>query len=123
MSGEFILVVDDDRKNLEIVHALLTHAGYDVEVTSEGEDALERIAETPPDLIILDVFMPFMSGMEVADALKGGARTRAIPLLAMSAYHEFEKGAARRDLAVDDFLRKPVDKEELLKKVRDLLST
>lgn len=121
MAGESILVVDDDRNTLKLVSILLKQAGYVVDLTRDGEEALEKIADSPPDLVILDVFMPSMSGLELADTLKKDAQTSGIPLLAMSAYHEYEKGAPRRDLAADDFLKKPISKDELLEKVRALL--
>lgn len=121
MAGESILVVDDDRNNLKLISLHLKRAGYIVDLAQDGEEALEQIVGSPPDLIILDVFMPSMSGLELAETLKNDDRTKAIPLLAMSAYHEYETGAPRRDLAADAFLKKPIFKDELLEKVRSLL--
>jgi CheY-like chemotaxis protein len=65
--------------------------------------------------------MPALSGLELSDTLKKDAATSWIPILAMSAYHEYEKGAPRRDLAADDFMKKPFSREQLLLKVRQLL--
>lgn len=121
MDEKLILVVDDDRKNLAIVSAFLRSDGFDVDLAMNGEEALEKIADAPPDLILMDVFMPYMSGMELGEALKSKPETKHIPILAMSAYHEYASGAPRADLAADDFLKKPFTRELLLRKVRDLL--
>lgn len=86
-----------------------------------GEEAMEKIADAPPDLILVDVFMPYMSGVELSESLKSKPETKNVPILAMSAYHEYASGAPRADLAVDDFLKKPFSRESLLRKVRDLL--
>lgn len=117
-----ILVVDDDPKNLKIIGAYLKAAGYDVEFAHDGEEALEKIRDFPPDLVILDVFMPAMSGLELSDALKSDPRTVGIPILAMSSYHEYAAGAPRRDLAADDFLKKPVRMDQLLEMVGKMLN-
>jgi CheY-like chemotaxis protein len=123
MSEEVVLVVDDDPKNAKIVGAYLKAGGYQVEFAGDGEDALERLRSFPPDLILLDVFMPAMSGLELSEALKSDPRTRGIPILAMSSYHEYATGAPRRDLAADDFIKKPVRMDELLDKVAALLKS
>ncbi|MHB8835231.1 MAG: response regulator [Candidatus Methylomirabilia bacterium] len=116
-----ILVVDDDRKNLKIVGAYLKAAGYEVEFAHDGEEALEKIRDCAPNLIVLDVFMPAMSGLELSDALKSDPQTRGIPILAMSSYHDYAAGAPRLDLPADDFLKKPVRMDHLLEKVGKML--
>lgn len=121
MSDAVILVVDDDPKNARIVGAYLKAGGYTVEFAADGEEALELLRDFLPDLILMDVFMPAMSGLELSEALKSDARTRGIPILAMSAYHEYAAGAPRRDLAADDFIKKPVRMDQLLEKVALLL--
>lgn len=121
MSEVTILVVDDDPKNSKIVGAYLKAGGYTVEFAADGEEALEKLRDFPPELILLDVFMPAMSGLELGEALKSDPRTRGIPILAMSSYHEYATGAPRRDLAADDFIKKPVRMDLLLEKVGKLL--
>lgn len=121
MSKATILVVDDNQQNLKIIGGYLQAGGYNVEFAADGEEALEIIRDSSPDLVVLDVFMPAMSGLELSELLKGDPGTRKIPILAMSAYHEYAAGAPRRDLAADDFIKKPVRMEELLEKVGALL--
>jgi two-component system phosphate regulon response regulator PhoB len=121
VGNNLILVVDDDRKNLVIIKAFLTSDGFDVDLARNGEEALEKIADAPPDLILMDVFMPYMSGMELSETLKSRPETKDIPILAMSAYHEYASGAPRADLAADDFLKKPFSRENLLRKIRELI--
>lgn len=123
MSEELILVVDDDPKNSKIVGAYLKAGGYEVEFAADGEEALEKVRDFPPELLLLDVFMPAMSGLELSEALKNDPRTRGIPILAMSSYHEFAAGEPRQDLAADDFIKKPVRMDELLEKVGMLLKS
>jgi len=123
MSEAVILVVDDDPKNSKIVGAYLKAGGYEVEFAADGEEALERLRDFPPDLILLDVFMPAMSGLELGDTLKNDPRTAGIPILAMSSYHEYASGAPRQDLAADDFIKKPARMDELLEKVGKLLKS
>lgn len=121
MNEKLVLVVDDDKKNLAIVRTFLAADGYDVELAMNGEEALEKIAEALPDLIVMDVFMPYMSGIELSEALKHKPETKDIPILGMSAYHEYASGAPRADLAADAFLKKPFTRENLLRTVRELI--
>ena len=76
-----ILCVDDDKKNLELLEALLLPLGYDLEFSGSGEDALNRIAQRIPDLILLDIMMPVISGLEVLTQLRSSERTRSIPVI------------------------------------------
>lgn len=121
MNRDYILVVDDNREILTTIGALLEQEGYRVEFAFDGEEALEKIAIDAPDLILTDIFMPGMGGLELADALKRDPRSERIPILAMSAIEEYETGEPRQDLHADDFIRKPPAKQELLDKVEALL--
>lgn len=121
MAGETILVVDDSREMLESVGGALAASGYHVVYAMDGEEALEKVAEAAPDLIVTDIFMTCMSGLELGDRLREMAPSRRIPVLAMSGMLEYETGAPRADLPADDFIGKPFRKEELLAKVRALL--
>jgi len=121
MEKHFILVVDDNREILTTIGALLQAEGYLVDFAFDGEEALEKIATGAPDLILTDIFMPGMGGLELAEALKRDPRLDRIPILAMSAIGEYETGQPRKDLLADDFIRKPPAKQELLDKVEALL--
>ena len=112
--GARILLVDDLPQNLEIYSGLLEPEGYAIELAQDGEQAVEIAFKEPPDLILMDVSMPRLSGFEACRILKSDERTRLVPLVlitALSAREDRIKGIAA---GCDDFLAKPVDFEELL---------
>ncbi|WP_029001438.1 response regulator [Azohydromonas australica] len=115
-----ILVVDDEVSNAEVLALILHEEGFLVTVASDGRQALERIEQAAPDLLITDYMMPGMSGVELARAVRQLPRHRNLPVLLMS-------GAAASTLSAhaqhfDAFLRKPFDIEALLKAVQSLLT-
>ncbi len=116
-----VLVVDDNEQNLELLVAYLEDVDCDIAEASDGAGALELIDEFPPDLILLDVMMPKMSGFEVCRRLKADAETSHIPVIMVTALNEM--GDIERAIAVgtDDFLSKPVNKWELVTRVRTML--
>ena len=119
--GARILLVDDLPQNLEIYSGLLEPEGYAIELAQDGEQAVEMAFKEPPDLILMDVSMPRLSGFEACRILKSDERTRLVPLVlitALSAREDRIKGIAA---GCDDFLAKPVDFEELLARTRSLL--
>ncbi|MGE3270394.1 MAG: response regulator [Chloroflexota bacterium] len=112
------MIVDDERPLRELLASVLADGGYRVTMAIHGRDALDRIAETRPDLIITDLMMPVMGGVELYRELKDRAETRAIPIIVMSA------GLPRpTELAeVDAFIAKPFDIEAVEAVVRRHLS-
>ena len=116
-----ILVVDDEDRNLRLMKALLAPLGYAVELARDGEEAITKATESPPDLILLDVMMPKLDGFEVARRLKKGAATRIIPIVMVTALDNVGDRVRALDAGADDFLAKPVDKTELRARVRTLL--
>jgi len=121
MKKQSILCVDDDQKNLELLEALLLPLGYDLEFSASGEDALNRIAQRTPDLILLDIMMPVMSGLEVLEQLRSNEKTRSIPVVLVTALHAPEDKARGLKAGCDDFISKPFDENELIARVRSLL--
>lgn len=116
-----ILVVDDDAKALKVVEGFLKGTGFAVLPATSGEDALRVAKQTSPDLILLDLVMPGMSGHEVLQELKAGEKTGDIPVVILTAADQMaEKEKAIREGA-DDFLAKPVTQRELLIRVKTLL--
>lgn len=116
-----ILVVDDLPQNLELVEDLLAPLGYCVAKASSGADALRKVKEETPDLILLDVTMPGLDGYEVCRRLKADADTASIPVLILTALSGHEERVKAMEAGADDFLSKPFNGLELLTRVRSLV--
>lgn len=116
-----ILVVDDEEKNRELLEAMLIPLDYSVDRASDGEEALKKVADNPPDLILLDVMMPRMNGFEVAKRLKTDQTHKIIPIVMVTALKDVENKVKAIANGVDDFLSKPVDSSELKARVNSLL--
>jgi two-component system alkaline phosphatase synthesis response regulator PhoP len=116
-----VLVVDDNQQNLELLQAYLEDMDCRTVPASDGPQALEIIAKEPPDLILLDVMMPKMSGFEVCKRVKNDPRTTDIPVIMVTALNEFGDIERAIDSGTDDFLSKPVNKLELLTRVKTML--
>jgi two-component system sensor histidine kinase/response regulator len=113
-----ILVVDDITKNLQVVGTMLRNAGYEVMPTTSGAQALERVRVQPPDLILLDLMMPEMDGIEVCQRLKADALTRQIPVIFLTASNEMEHLVKGFEVGAVDYVTKPFNPPELLARVR-----
>lgn len=116
-----ILVVDDEDRNLRLMEAMLTPLGYEVILAHDGEEALQKVKEIPPDVVLLDVMMPRMDGFEVARRLKEDEETTIIPIVMVTALREVEDRVKALEVGADDFLSKPVEKTELRARVQSLL--
>src|SRR5262245_7990483 len=116
-----VLVVDDYEPNVRGLRQMLAHADYSVLTASNGADALEIVKNERPDLVLLDVLMPGVSGLDVCAALKRDASTCLTPVVLISGANERETRIAGLDAGADDFLNKPIDPEELQTRVRSLL--
>ncbi len=116
-----ILIVDDNLQNLELLEAYMELPGIRTTRATNGEEALRRIAEERPDLILLDVMMPRMSGFEVCRTLKDDPRYRDIQIIMVTALNETADMERAHECGTDDFLSKPVNKIELLTRVQNLL--
>jgi putative two-component system response regulator len=116
-----LLVVDDYVPNAIGMRDLLTAAGYSVRVAHNGTDALCIVSEDAPDLVLVDVVMPGMSGVELCRELKARGGTRLTPVVLITASQDRSYRLAGLEAGADDFLKKPIDVQELRTRVRSLL--
>ena len=116
-----ILIVDDQLRNRDLLEALLKPEGYLTVTANSGEEALAMVAETPPDLILLDVMMPGITGYDVAAKLKANPATCNLPIIMLSALGDRDSKLAGLNAGAEDFLTKPIDRIELWVRVRNLL--
>ena len=116
-----ILVVDDEAKNIKLLEALLLPRGYGVVCATNGEEALQQVQQERPDLILLDVMMPGLDGFEVCKILKDNADTRLTPVIIMTALGQVQDRIKGIEAGADDFLTKPIHRDELLARIRTSL--
>ena len=116
-----ILIVDDEATNRLLFESQLKKEGYTIMTAASGKEALQFIERQLPDLILLDVMMPGISGFDVAEKLKSDERTRAIPIIMVTALDDREARMTALSKGAEEFLSKPVDRTELIVRVRNLL--
>ncbi|MFM2096528.1 MAG: hypothetical protein RIS70_3652 [Planctomycetota bacterium] len=116
-----ILIADDHDANRELLEAYLDQVDCRIEVAVDGQDTLDKVAKFHPDLILLDVMMPRLSGFEVCKKLKQAPETKRIMILMVTALNELGDIERAVQAGTDDFLSKPVNKLELVKRVQNML--
>jgi DNA-binding NarL/FixJ family response regulator len=117
-----ILIVDDEPLNVDYLEQELDGLGFVTETAADGLEALERVSDTPPDLVLLDVMMPRMDGISVLRVLKQDPETRLIPVVLMTALNAVDDRVRGIEAGADDFLSKPVDDRELVARIKTALS-
>ncbi len=121
MSMPYILVVEDEDALATLLDYNLMKEGFRVERAADGEEALLRVAEQPPDLVVLDWMLPKVSGVEVCRQLRAGVETRRIPVLMLTARGEEADKVRGLDTGADDYVVKPFAMSELVARIRALL--
>jgi len=117
-----VLIVDDAVDTVELLRKRFRSEGYDTADAFDGEEALQRVEEYHPDLVVLDVMMPKLDGYEVCRRLKANENTRYIPILMLTAKGEIESKVKGLEIGADDYLAKPFDYKELSARVKSLLT-
>ena len=116
-----VLIVDDERKNRQLIEVMLGDEHYEISTANSGEEALAAILASPPDLLLLDVMMPGMDGYQVATRIKGDRATAQLPIIMLSALIDANSMNHGRSAGAEAFLAKPVNGAELRQQVQKLL--
>src|SRR2546427_2145590 len=116
-----VLIVEDDPDIAQLVAAYLGKAGFVAERAASGREALQAIAARPPDLLVLDLMLPHVDGLEVCRVVRGNEATAAIPIIMLTARAEESERIVGLELGADDYLAKPFSPNELVARVRALL--
>ncbi len=116
-----ILIADDNPQGLELLEAYLDELDAEVKTASDGEETLKMIKTWKPDLILLDIMMPRISGFEVCKQLRADPNTRDVAVLMITALDQPSDVERGVEAGTDDFLTKPINKTELLLRVRSML--
>jgi len=116
-----ILVVDDEKDIRELIAFHLQQNGFTPVTANDGEDALDKVSEKPPDLILLDLMMPKLDGAEVCRTLKRDEHTRRIPIIMLTAKGEEIDRVVGFELGADDYVTKPFSPRELVLRIRAVL--
>ena len=119
--SEKVLLVDDEDANLRLLSQWLIPLGYAIELASNGEEAVQKARAGRPDLIILDIMMPVMDGLEACGILKNDPETKNIPVIIVTALLDRESRLQGLSVSANDFLSKPIDQAELTIRVKNLL--
>ena len=120
-AGPLILVVDDHKLSRELLESYLLNAGYDTITARNGQDALDKLAENSPDLVLLDIIMPVMDGYEVCRRIKENQQTILLPVIMVTGLEDFDAKMKALSLGADDYINKPISERELLMRVRNHL--
>ena len=116
-----ILVIEDDRDIAELVTRYLEKAGFVVEAVASGRDALFAIGERPPDLLVLDLMLPQVDGLEICRVVRGHEKTAGLPIIMLTARADESERIVGLELGADDYIAKPFSPNELVARVRALL--
>jgi PleD family two-component response regulator len=116
-----VLIADDTPQAVELLEAYLADCGYELRGAADGEQTLQQVASWKPDLILLDIMMPKVSGFEVCKRLRANPATQDIAVLMVTALDQSSDIDRAVDAGTDDFLSKPINKSELLLRVGALL--
>jgi DNA-binding response OmpR family regulator len=118
-----ILIADDDAQGVELLEAYLAESGYEIRRAIDGEETLRLVKEWRPDVILLDIMMPKISGFEVCKRIRADANSRDMGILMVTALDQSSDVERAVEAGTNDFLTKPINKTELLLRIRSLLQS
>jgi Response regulators consisting of a CheY-like receiver domain and a winged-helix DNA-binding domain len=116
-----ILLVDDTKTVLLLEGMLVQSAGFETVTAADGMEAIASVKRSPPDLIVMDIAMPVMDGIEACRILKANPQTKQIPIVMLTTMGDKKSIEKARAAGCDDYITKPVQKQELIKKIKALL--
>ena len=116
-----VLIVDDTETMRMAEKMMLSNEGYEIETAVDGVDALKKIAERKPDLVLMDIMMPRMDGIECCERIKVDANLSNIKVVMVTTKSEYERVKEAFAAGCDDYITKPIDKTELLSKMKELM--
>jgi DNA-binding response OmpR family regulator len=117
-----ILIVDDSNTNVILLDAILGNRGYDIIKTTSVKEASPYLEDTPPDLILLDLLMPKISGYQFLEEIRKNKKTKNIPVLVITAVTEEESKVRTKKLGIADYIEKPINIQALITKVEKILN-
>jgi two-component system, OmpR family, alkaline phosphatase synthesis response regulator PhoP len=118
-----VLIADDNPQGVELLEAYLADCGYEIQTAADGEETLRKVRDWQPDLILLDIMMPKISGFEVCKRLRADPQARHTAVLMITALDQQSDIDRAVEAGTDDFLTKPINKTELLLRVRSVLKS
>lgn len=118
-----ILLVDDDPYMMDILTAILTSEGYEIEPAGDGEEALQKIADVKPDVIVTDVMLPKLDGWKLCKKVKENPETKMIPILIMTAKGEQMSELMSYESGADAYISKPFQNKDLVNSIKQLLGS
>ena len=118
-----VLIADDNPQGVELLEASLSGSDYEIRTAADGEETLRQVQQWRPDLILLDIMMPKISGFEVCKRLRANPATRDVAVLMITALDQPSDVERAVEAGTDDYLTKPINKAELLLRVRSLLKS
>ena len=122
MAGVSVLVIDDDPVIVRLLQVNFDMEGFEVVTAADGEEGLRLARELSPDVVVCDVMMPKVNGLEVVEAIKGDPATRHIPVILVSARAQSAEVQSGLDVGADDYVTKPFDPLDLVERVNAALS-
>src|SRR5205809_2924482 len=117
-----ILIADDNAQNVELLEAYLAAGDWDIRTAADGEETLQQVRDWAPDLILLDIMMPKISGFEVCKRLRADPKTHDISVLMITALDQPSDVEKAVEAGTNDFITKPINKDALLTRVRSMLA-